>query len=147
MRYSLANYLLSLKSENGEINEIIGSVTIGGEGSAVGLISVEYNESLWSTTGFPTGGYVHNKNLSKTGQITVSINQLSDKVAKFIQLCNISYGGNDDSLTISISDNDANQIICSAIDCYITKIPNQEFGASASEQSWVFTCGKITLGF
>ena len=146
MRYSLAKYLLSIKSENFEINDIIGSVAIGGEGAAIGSISVKYDNDLWSTEGYSTGGYVQNKNLSRTGSISVEINQLSDKISKFIQLCNISFSGIDDPLTLSIIDNDSNQIIASGIDCHIRKIPDQEFKNEASNQTWEFTCGKITIG-
>lgn len=145
MRYSLADYILTIKSNNSEINNIIGNVSIGGEGSAIGSINISYSDSLWTTTGYKTGGYVHDKNLSRVGTISIALNQLSDKITKFIQLCNVCYSGNDDSLTLTVTDNNSNQIIATGNDCYISKIADQVLGATAADQTWEFTCGKIVI--
>ena len=87
-RYCLANYILTA-----DIPVDIGfgsqSVSIGGEGSYLDTITVHLNNSLFSTQGDNTGAWVHIKNLDKTGTVTISINQMSDKIASFKALMNI----------------------------------------------------------
>lgn len=143
-RYSLATHILSFTSNDNTINDIFGTVSIGGEGSALDSIRIRLNENLWSTQGFATGGWVHNKNLSKAGTVEITINQLTDAVYKFIQLCNTYYAGDYEGLTITLSNNDGREI-CECIDCYIQKIPDQEYASTAQNQTWSFTCGKITF--
>lgn len=143
-RYSLANHVLSIKPNDNQINNIFGTISIGGEGNYLESVSVSNENTLWSTTGYATGAWVHNKNLAKTGTVTISLNQLSDQVAKLITLCETYYGGDYEGFTLTLTKND-NTKICTCIDCYISKIPTQSFGTSAANQSWVFTCGKITF--
>ncbi len=143
-RYSLANYILSIDCNSDEIKNMFGTISIGGEGSYTDSITIGGLPNLWDTTGFSTGAWVHNKNLSKTGTATVSISQLSDKVKKFIKMCNVYYSGDYDGLTLSLSDTQGNKV-CSCIDCYIQKIPDQAFGNTAANQSWIFTCGQINF--
>lgn len=142
MRYSLANYILSVEPQSSDIKSMFGTISLGGEGSYLGTISLSLNEDLWTTTGYATGGWVHNKSLDKHGTASVTLNQLSDPVSKFIQLCNIYYTGNYPGFTLSLSDIDGNKI-ATCIDCYITKIPDQVYANSASDQTWSFTCGQI----
>lgn len=145
MKYSLASYILSIQSNDSNLRTLFQNVSIGGEGSALDNIKASYdNGDLWSTTGFSTGAWVHNKNLSRTGTVEVSISQLSDKVAKFKQMCGVFYNGEYDGFTLSLADNLGNKVF-TAVDCYLTKIPDQEFGKEAAMQTWTFTCGEITF--
>ena len=102
MRYSLANYILSIDSNDERIKSLFGTISIGGEGSYLGSIAVGLATSMFSTSGYPTGGWVHNKNLDRHGTTTVTLNQLSDKVAKFIQLCKLFYQEDYDGFTLSL---------------------------------------------
>lgn len=143
-RYSLANYILSIDSNDSTIKNMFGTISVGGEGNYLDSISISLGNNLWDTTGFATGAWVHNKNLSRVGTASLNLSQLSDSVSKFIKLCNTYYSGDYDGLTLSVVDNQGNKI-CTCIDCYIQKIPDQEFGATAGMQNWVFTCGQISF--
>ena len=143
-KYSLSDYILSFTSNDSIIDNIFGSVSIGGEGSYLGSITIGGLPNLWDTTSFATGGWVHNKNLSRTGTVNITLNQLSDAVAKFIQLCNTYYTGDFDGLTLSLTDRNG-QLVAECIDCYIQKIPDQSFNESSSDQTWTFTSGKISF--
>lgn len=142
-RYSLANHILSIKPNDPTIEAMFGTISIGGEGSYNDSIRIRRNNNMWDTTGYATGAWVHNKNLSRTGVVEISLNQLSDQVAKFITLCDTYYTGDYEGFTISLSKIDGNKI-ATALDCYITKVPDQEFLDSAQSQVWSFTCGQIS---
>ena len=144
MKYQLSNYILNIKCNDNALNDIFGVISIGGEGSATDSISVSHSDTLFTTTGYATGGWVHDKNLSKVGTAEITLNQLSAAVARFIQLCNLYFGSDYDGLTISVTDIEGREV-ATCIDCYPTKIPTQQFGKTATDQTWSFTCGKITF--
>ena len=140
MKYSLANYILTIKSNNTNAQAVFGNdISIGGEGSYVGSITFSRQTEMWSTSGFATGGWIHNKNL---GTVTIEISQLAPQVGRFIQLCNVYYASDYEGFTLTLTDSEQNQIV-ECIDCYITTIPNQSFAESVGTQSWTFTCGQI----
>lgn len=145
-KYSLTKYILSIKPSNdlSSATSDFGTITIGGEGSYLDNISIKLTASLWSTTGYATGGWVHDKNLDKHGTVDITLNQMSDAVQKFIRLCETFYESDYDGFTITLSTNDADKrVIATCIDCYITAIPTQTFQSSSQTQTWTFTCGKI----
>ena len=55
MRYSLANYILTIANDNSDVNALFGNVQIGGEGDAVSSITVNHATDLWATEGYATG--------------------------------------------------------------------------------------------
>ena len=142
MKYSLANYILSIDSNDSEIKNIFGTITVGGEGDYLDSLTLSHESNIYSTTGYATGGWVHNKNLDRHGTATISINQLSDRVGRFIQLAKLAFSGDYAGFTLSLSDIDGNKI-ATCVDCYITKIPDQSFNPQAQNQIWTFTCGQI----
>lgn len=149
MRYSLANYRLSVTIPSSLASQLgIEELSIGGEGSYTESISISYTNDLFTTTSDATGSWVHEKNLARNGTVTVSINQMSKQIARFKRLCNLFYSsteeGDEDGLTMVLTDN-TNQVVATCVDCYITRIPEQSFAATTSNQSWTFTCGKITF--
>ena len=148
-RYSLADYILSIKSSNQEINSMFGTLAIGGEGTAIGSISLSLTNALYSTETYSTGAWIHNKNLSRSGNVSVTLNQLADQIPTLKRLVNLYYNGVGSSidqlgLTLSVVDTLGNEI-ASCIDCFPTKIPDQNFNREAEDQTWVFTAGKITF--
>ena len=143
-KYSLASHILSIKPNDPAINSNFGTISIGGEGSALDSIIIRPGNQLWSTQGYPTGGWVHSKNLAKNGTVELSLNQLSDQVVKLVRLCETYYTADYDGFTLTLSTNDGTKL-CTCTDCYIQAIPAQEFGAQAANQTWTFTCGKITF--
>lgn len=144
-RYSLADYRLSIDSNDPTIKSMFGTISIGGEGSYLGSVIVSQNSALWNTKGFATGAWVHDKNLDRTGKCQINIHQLANDVVKLIRLCNIYYSGNYGSSTIIVSDNLGNKV-ATCNDCFIEKIADQSFSESSENQSWTFTCGKVIFG-
>ena len=145
MRYSLANYILSIEPNDARIRSIFGTFSIGGEGSTVGSVSFNRSTDTFSTQGFSTGGWVHNKNLSRVGTVSLQLSQLSDAVAKFIKLADTFLGGDYEGFTLTLTSNDGVKV-ATAVDAYIVKVPAQEFTESASNQTWDFTAGQINFG-
>ena len=149
-RYSLANYTLAitLPSELATILGLTGSesLVVGVEGSYLDTFAVELDNDMFSTKGDATGSWVHDKNLSRVGKAEISLNQLSDRVAKFKKIVNIYYqsGTDYDGVNLSLVDNQGNEI-ANCVDCYFIKIPRQEFGQESGNQTWSLTCGQITF--
>lgn len=149
-RYSLANYTLAitLPSELATILGLTGSesLVVGGEGSYLDTFVVELDNDMFSTKGDATGSWVHDKNLSRVGKAEISLNQLSDRVAKFKKIVNIYYqsGTDYDGVNLSLVDNQSNEI-ANCVDCYFIKIPRQEFSQESGNQTWSLTCGQITF--
>ena len=159
-RYSLADYILTLKiPNNASIPESLRNKSFsiggpgienGGKGSFLGQISISRNVDAWSTEGDATGSWVHNKNNDKTGSCEVRIRQVSDDVVRLANIAQIyeSIQDNVEGLTITITSAFSNSIsgsdvIVTCNDCYIQKIADLEFAAEAQEQAWTFTCGQI----
>lgn len=155
-RYSLTDYVLSVKVPE-ELREVFSDedidyssniISIGGDGSYVGSITLHRNSNQWTTEGDHTGSWVHNKNKDKTGTLTVSITQISDKVKMLVRLYETYYSSDTvtEGLTITVTKATGNgnqEDVATCTDCYIQAIPDIAFGESAADQSWVFTCGKI----
>lgn len=143
-RYSLSDYILSIEPNDQTIKSLFGTISIGGEGSYTDSIRLSRTNNMWSTDGYATGAWVHNKNMSRVGTATLSINQMSPSVAKFIKLANAFYGADYDGFTLSLSDRSGTKV-AECVDCYITTIPEQAFETSAGMQNWEFTCGQINF--
>lgn len=154
-RYSLADYQVTLKIPAiGTLNEE--EISIGGpgdnnEGSCVGEIKVTRNENLWTTEGDPTGSWVHNKNLNRTGTVEINIRQVSGVIYKLMAVCqayeSVSSNGSE-GITITVNPVFGGTAITDFItckDCFIQKIPDQDYTDTAKEQQWIFTCGQISF--
>ena len=144
MKYSLANYSLSIDPNDELIKQMFGTLTVGGEGNYLESMTLSYASAVFSTQGYATGGWVHDKNLDRHGTVSITLNQLSDKVAKFIQLVKLSLSGDYEGFTLSLSDVDGNKI-ATCVDCYISQIPEQSFASTSQTQTWSFTCGQINF--
>lgn len=144
MRYSLAKYILTISTNDSRIRDIFKELTFGGEGALVGSVTFSRQNNMWDTSGYATGGYVHSKNLSKIGTVTLSVNQLATNVGKLIAASEAFFGGDYDGFTLTLTTNEG-QKVASAIDCYIQKTPDQGFESQAQNQTWTFTCGEINF--
>ena len=160
-QYSLADYqltiglsdsiaqLLGLRDSFGNLltNFSIGGPGENGEGSFVGQITVSRTEDLFKTTGDPTGSWVHDKSLNRTGTIGIDITQISDDVVTLVQLCQIfeSVQTNMPGLELTINSvaSATATTMITGRDCYIQKLPELQLGEAATRMSWVFTCGQI----
>lgn len=144
-RYCLANYILTI-----DIPEDIGfgtqSISIGGEGSYLDSITISVESALFSTSADSTGSWIHTKSLDRHGSVSISIKQVSDKIAIFKALMNIyiNLDTNISGMTLTLRDT-LNNTICVCEDCLIEKIPEQSFSSEPNSQSWSFTCGRITF--
>lgn len=144
MKYSLANYICNIKPNDPTLLTMFGTINIGGEGSTTETLSASRSNALFETTGYSTGGYVHNKNLSKIGTISLSLSQLANNVGKLKRLVNAYQSKDYAGLTITLTDSDG-IVICTGIDCVPVQIPNQDFGSSAANQTWSFNCGELNF--
>lgn len=148
MVYSLAKYKLSIQLPENFASQVgLGDssiISIGGEGSYLDTISYSYTGDMYSTKGDTTGSWVHDKNLDRTGSVSISIHQLSPQIAMFKKVVNLYYqsGDNYEGLQLSLKDS-AGQEIMSAEDCFFTQIPEQSFKDTSDSQTWNLTCGRI----
>ena len=146
-RYSLANYIVTITINDSKVAAIFGDqLQIGGEGSYTDSISVGYSNSLYDIAADKTGSYVFNKNLDKSGTVSISLAQVSDKVAKLRTLFNLYVTSSEelDTFTITVS-SETEGAIATCEDCLLAKMPNQEFDDASKSQTWEFVCGKITF--
>lgn len=159
-QYSLADYQLvigwkaiaeklNLRDREGNLltNFVIGGPGEDGQGSFVGQIVVNRTQDLFTTTGDATGSWVHDKNLNKTGTITVDITQISDDIITLVQLCQIfeSIQSNVPGLELSINSvsSGVSTTMVTGKDCLIQKLPELPLAETAGRLSWVFTCGQV----
>lgn len=163
-KYSLADYQITVTFPTGENANLLLNrvglvdntpISIGGpgqnglDGSFVGSIKVSRSNDVWKTEGDATGSWVHSKSLDRTGKISVDINQVSDQVLTLIYITN-AYQNIQDTIgglqiTVKNAYNPSLPAVATAYDCYITKVPDQDFQDSARTQSWEFTCGRIMI--
>lgn len=160
-RYSLTDYTLAVTINGSNIDGIDNTnFIIGGPaartdndnyGGYIGSITVSRSAEMWKTTGDYTGGYIHVKNLDRTGTVKVSINQLSDNIirlSKILNICENKNNENDDlSIDLMITHAATGKSIVVCTDCRITKIPDQTFSSDPSNQEWTFTCGVIDIKY
>lgn len=144
MKYSLSDYTLTITPNDAVVKQYFNEIKIGGEGSYLDSINLSYDSSLFNTTGYATGAWVHTKNLAKTGTATVSLNQICDAVATLKKLCNLFYSNDYEGFTLSVCDRNGVEV-ANAIDCYIQSIPAQNYGETVAMQTWTFTCGQINF--
>jgi len=149
IKYCLADYLLAIKLPE-EFATLVGlgnnqNLVIGGEGSYLDSITLEYNQDMVSTRGDYTGSWVHEINLNRTGKASITIHQMSDKVAKFKTIVNLFYSHDfTEGCQLSLQDSLGNEI-ASGQDALFIKIPNQEIKTESDYQTWELTIGKLTF--
>lgn len=161
-QYSLSDYILSVQIPE-ELRDVFSTsaitsssdedniISIGGEQSYLGSITIHLDtNNTFSVEGDNTGSYVVNKNLNKSGSISITINQVSDKVKTLIRLFETYYSADTitEGMTITVSHaiGGGNQeMVAMAKDCYLN-LPDQVFGNEATTQSWSFVCGRIDFG-
>lgn len=154
-RYSLSDHTVQVQIPDGLAGFSNKVLTFGGpgnngqDGSFVGNITVARNANTWSTEADATGSWVHNKSLARNGSVTLQIRQVSDDIIRLIMLAR-TYENDDRAykgctITVNAVRNGNPVIVASAEDCYITKIPNQEFGDTAAMQTWEWTAGRVTF--
>lgn len=147
MKYSLADYIVSIEPNDSSIRNALGNITIGRDGLANGVeqASISYKDSLFDTQSYATGAWVHNKNLSRVGTITISLCQVDTITDRLTKLCKMYYSISDYSgVTINVSKRDGTKV-ASCVDCYPVKISDRQFQENAQNNEWQFTCGQIEM--
>lgn len=157
-RYSLTDYILSVKVPN-ELREIFlenstdesqNIISIGGDNSYVGEIQIgEPKKAQWSVEGDDTGSYVANKSKNRTADISVQLNQVSDKINLLTRLFETYYDADTitEGLTLTITKATSSgnqQVVATGSDCYLTTRPAKVMGSTATNQTWTFSCGRVT---
>lgn len=160
-RYSLSDYIVAVQipdslrdvfagNTSTAFDENANMITLGGDGSHTGSITISRETDQWSTDGDPTGSWVHNQNKDKHGSVSVEINQVDDRVRLLMRLYETYYSAdsNTDGLTLTVykainSTNSKTIAVCT--DCYLQNSPDLAYGESAANQEWQFTCGRIDM--
>lgn len=153
--YSLADYIVTLSFTDGDLTGY--KISIGGpaeasgvsgadkNGGFIGSIVVSRTPEAWSLEGDVTGGFVHNRNCSRIGEVVIQINQVSDKVRALKELLN-KYEQSSRPRPFNILVTDAynsSKWVAKCSSCLIRKIPNQAFGNTAAMQDWTFNAGIV----
>lgn len=150
--YSLADYILTLGIDSAELRTLLGlsstSVSIGGEGQYMGSVTVAYSTDQWTTKADATGAWIHSKSYDQSGTFTVSINQMSPAVIRFIGIVAAYYSSNEirDGFTLTLKkagNNETFNVV--GEDCRIRKNADQRFDTEAQDQEWVFNAGRISF--
>ena len=135
-RYSLADHTVSIKSSNSTFK-----LTLGGTGSFLGGIGVTWDADIWSKEMDPTGSGVLNKSYDRSGEIKVTINQMSEQVKTFERIMksyftNVALETNPVfDITISSA---VNGMLVEATYCVLKKLPDWEAGESAATREFTF---------
>ena len=149
MRYSLADYKLSVSipqslrtGANSMFSE--STIVIGGQGTSVGSIDVETDNPVWTKSSDASGAVVFEKSYDRSGTVSVSLRQTSDKVLILKKLFSAMYKAetNVEGLTMTLTD-DKNDEVCTCTDCVIPDIPAQSFGEKSASQTWKFLVSNI----
>ena len=154
-RYSLADHTVKITLPE---NLRVGGVDLGGrvltsggpgqngqDGSFTGSITVRRANPTWNTEGDPTGSWVHNKTLNRTGSVELSLRQVSDDIIRLQMLASIFESDQNGTRGCLIEVYSTDKTVAKAEDCYITQVPDQVFGESAENQSWTWTSGRVTF--
>lgn len=160
MVYSLTHYQLTIQipdSMKQYLSEDIKNkgLIIGGSGSYLESIEISQTTDTWTVKGDATGSYIHTMNADRTGEVTVNISQLSE-ASNILRNLNNTYFNklentksgfiNLDSFPlITLTNIKSNKVIAECKDCFIKKAVNKSIAAEASNESWIFTCGEITI--
>ena len=141
-RYCLSDYTVTFGFSNSVLTSTFGDLKIGGQGSTTDSITVTKEQNLYSVNGYATGGYVHNKNLSKVGTVSLSINQLSNDTAKLSNLYKFYEQNDYAGFTITVKDKGL-RTVAKCSDCYPSNQPERSMQSEAQNMTWEFTCGVI----
>ena len=135
-RYSLADHTISIESSNSAFR-----VKLGGTGSFLGGIGVTWDADIWSKEMDPTGSGVLNKSYDRSGEVKLTINQMSDQVQTFEEIMKSYFSEQSTNLNpvfgITIS-SAVNGVIVDATHCVLKKLPDWEAGESAATREFVF---------
>lgn len=139
--YSLASYTLAFSEL--EPGTTLTNYSVGGSGSMMDSITISRPTEVYTTEGDPTGGYVHNKSLNKTGTVSLTLNQLSKQISTLTTLLGIYTNADvEKGFNMTLRDSQGNDV-ARCIDCLPQGYPEQVYGNTATTQTWVITCGEI----
>ena len=150
--YSLADYILTLGIDSAQLRSLLGlsenTISIGGEGQYMGSIKVAYTSDQWSMKADATGAWTHSKSYDQSGTFSLSLNQMSPAVIRFIGIVAAYYSSNEirDGFTLTLKKaGNTETFNVVGEDCRPVKIADQTFEAESSEQDWTFNVGRITF--
>lgn len=147
MVYSLSKYVLTMSIPESVAQHFgTNTLSIGGTGSYTDSITIRQTNNQFEVEGDATGSHVINKSNNRVGEAEVVINQMSERVAKFIALCNVYYSSEtiDEGVTLELRAL-TGETVATCNDCFPNKPADQAFGQTAQTQSWVFVCGEVTF--
>ena len=158
--YSLADYDFTITSVAlpGQTDlEDNFEFTLGGAGNFLDSVTVTWDSNVFEKEADPLGNVVFTKSYARDGQISLSINMLSDKVKIFNKIMQLYYGGGikdrsysnikDPFFSITIKrhgvDSASVPTLIEASYCALQKLPDLEFGQNAGTREFVFLAAEI----
>lgn len=148
MIYSLNKYKVIIDIPQ-KLQSLFGknSLSIGGNGSYLESIEVRTNNDLWTVKGDYVGSYVHTMNRDKTGEITITLSQLSDYAILFHRLIESYYNTTSYDYIKTITVMEGDKIVATITDSMLKKVVDKRFGTEAQTESWTFVSGEITFNY
>lgn len=157
--YSLADYDITIRSValDGQNLTDNFNFTLGGAGSFLGSVKIQFDGEIWKKETDVLGNVVYTKSYARDGQITISLNMLSEKVKIFNKIIQLYYGGsiknkqetNIQDMFFSITvkrhtaDPDSTTAEVEATYCVLQKLPDLEFADTAGVRDFVFLAAEI----
>lgn len=120
-------------------------ITIGGNGSMVGSVSMSRSNAAFGVTGYADGSYAASYTKNRTGSVSIQLSQASSLVArltKFVNWCEANY--NLAESTITVLDSMGN-IQGYASGVYPDKLPDNTVGESVQNRTFEFSAGVISF--
>lgn len=157
--YSLADYDFTIRSVPlpGQTDvEDNFEFTLGGAGNFLDSVTVTWDSNVFEKEADVLGNVVFTKSYARDGQVSLSVNMLSDKVKIFNKIMQLYYGGGIKdsysnvknpffSITIKRHGVDSASVpaLIEASFCALQKLPDLEFGQNAGTREFVFLAAEI----
>ena len=136
---SLASMNVSIVNDN--YDELI---SFGGGGKQIGSASYSFTNDMFRMNTSADGGYSVSHNASKSGTVSIDIQQTSpvvDTLCKYILWCR----DNPELASATITISDSTGIInVTGVDCVPTSYPGNSVGESAATRNFSFAVGVLT---
>ena len=131
---------MSVSIVNNEYDELI---SFGGGGNQIGSASYSFEQPMFGMTPTADGGYSFNHNASKSGTISISVQQTSpvvDTLTRYLLWCR----DNPElaAAEITIADN-IGIIDVVGVDCLPTSYPDNSLQDTAQARTFTFACGVL----
>lgn len=137
-RYSLADHVVTFTAIQGANSGTdLFTFEIGGQGSFLGSLNISWNADTWSQQMDATGSGSYSKNYDRSGTITLSLNQVSEKTILMDRLFQSYHLSDSDDIVYKVTISRGSKTLVEASYCVLKKLPEyvaeEEAGVRAYE--------------